>query len=258
MIIGNKKKKKKNVLKFILASNPKATEAKLIDQGSQYYLSRGDHEEARNFVKAATDSSALKEARKETLSDIIDMDMHSIHAVSLVKKESDKVDPYHIYSINDRHLNITSSFVFKSSTVACRLALQMHNMGGLKNPMQEQVVYMDGMHGCVNGYVTLTMWVYSPVTLGVLKLATMDAKSENIEIFLSNFLKMLRQESKDPKFMWNPHGFMVDENGTNKLAIMAVFGKAMSKKTVSCQWDVSDVQRNNLHMFLRAKEQNLT
>ena len=60
-------------------------------------MSRGDHEEARHFVKAATDSSALKEARKETLSDVIDMDMHSIHAVSLVKKESGKVDPYHIY-----------------------------------------------------------------------------------------------------------------------------------------------------------------
>ena len=65
------KEKKKNVLKFILASNPKATKAKLIDQGTQYYLSRGDHEGARKFVKAATDSSAIKEARKETLSDII-------------------------------------------------------------------------------------------------------------------------------------------------------------------------------------------
>ena len=143
---------------MILASNPKATKAKLIDQGTQYYLSRGDHERARNFVKAATDSSAFKQARKEILSDIIDMDMHSIHAVSFVKKESDKVDPYHIYSINDRHLNNNPSFVFKSSTVACRLALQMHNTGGgVKNPMQEQVVYMDGMHGCVNGYVTLTV-----------------------------------------------------------------------------------------------------
>ena len=195
-------------------------------------MSRGDHEGAKNFVKAATDSSALKEARKETLSDIIDMDMHSIHAVSLVKKESDKVDPYHIYSINDRHLNNKPSFVFKSSTVTCRLALQMQNTGGEKNPMQQQVVYMDGMHGHVNGYVTLTMWVYSPVTLGVLKLATMDAESENsekIQIFLRNFLKMLRQETKDPNFMWNPCGFMCDENGANKLAIRTVLGQAMIK-----------------------------
>ena len=75
------------MLKVILATNPKATKAKLIDQGSQYYLSRGDHEGARNFVKAATDTGALRQARKETLEDIIDMDMHSIHAVSMVKKK---------------------------------------------------------------------------------------------------------------------------------------------------------------------------
>ena len=179
---------------MILASNSKATKAKLIDLGSQYYLSRGDHEGARKFVKAATDSSALKEARKETLSDIIEMDMLSIHAVSLVKKKSDKVDPYHIYSINDRCLNNNPSFVFKSSTDACRLVLQMHNTGGVKKSHAREVVYMDGMHGCVNGYVALTMWVYSPVTLGVLKLATMGVESENIQIFLKNFLKMIRQE----------------------------------------------------------------
>ena len=82
------------------------------------------------------------------------------------KKESDKVYPYHIYSINDRRLNNKLLFVFKSSTVACRLALQMHNTSGIRNPMRQQVVYMDGMHGRVTGFVTLTMWVYSPVTLG--------------------------------------------------------------------------------------------
>ena len=226
------------MLKVILATNPKATKAKLIDQGSQYYLSRGDHEGARNFVKAATDTGALREARKETLEDIIDMDMHSIHAMSMVKKESDKVDPYHIYSINDRRLNNKLLFVFKSSTVACRLALQMHNTGGIRNPMQ-QVVYMDMMHGRGSGFVTLTMWVYSPVTLGVLKLATMDVESESsesIQLFLTNFLQMLRQESKEPNYMWNPCGFMCDENAANKLAIRADLDEAMSKKTVSCQW----------------------
>ena len=35
------KGKKKNVLKFILASNPKATEAKLIDQGESILLVKG-------------------------------------------------------------------------------------------------------------------------------------------------------------------------------------------------------------------------
>ena len=53
------------MLKVILATNPKATKAKLIDQGSQYYLSRGDHKGARNFVNAATDTGALKRGKEK-------------------------------------------------------------------------------------------------------------------------------------------------------------------------------------------------
>ena len=105
------------------------------------------------------------------------------------------------------------------------------------------------MHGRVTGFVTLTMWVYNRVTLGVLKLATMDVESEiseSIQLFLTNFLQMLRQESKEANYMWNPRGFMCDENAANKLAIRAVLGEAMSKKTVSCQWHFLRCARKQL------------
>ena len=36
--------------------------------------------------------------------------------------------------------------------------------------------------------------------------------------------------------MWNPCRFKCNENETNKIAIRAVLGQAMSQKTVSCQW----------------------
>ena len=49
------------------------------------------------------------------------------------------------------------------------------------------------------------------------------------------FLQMLRQEAKDPKYMWNPCGFICNKNGANKLAIRADLGETMSEKTVSCQ-----------------------
>ena len=67
----------------------------------------------------------------------------------------------------------------------------------------------------------------------------MDAESESsesIQLFLKIFLQLLRQESKDPNYMWNPCGFMCDKNGANKLAIRAVLGEAISQKTISCQW----------------------
>ena len=168
------KEKKKQVLKIILSKNPKATKNKIIDEGSKYFLSRGDAKSAQNFVKACTDKQALNEARKETMQDLIGLDMHSINAVSIVKKDTDKVDPYHIFQINDRKMNNESSMVFKSSQIAAQLAVEMHNDGHSQktnmpiNPMKEQVAYLDGMHSRVHGYVTLTLWVYSPVTLGVM------------------------------------------------------------------------------------------
>ena len=126
------KEKKKQVLKIILSKNPKATKNKIIDEGSKYFLSRGDAKSAQNFVKACTDKQALNEARKGTMQDLIGLDMHSINAVSIVKKDMDKVDPYHIFQINDRKMNNESSMVFKSSQIAAQLAVEMHNDGHSK------------------------------------------------------------------------------------------------------------------------------
>ena len=100
------------MLKIILSKNPKASKNKILDGGSKYFLSRGD---AQSFVKAHTDKQALKEAHKETMHDLIGLDMHSISAVGTVKKHTEKVDPCHIFQINDRNMNNESSIVFKSS-----------------------------------------------------------------------------------------------------------------------------------------------
>ena len=249
------KEKKKQVLKIILSKNPKATKNKIIDEGSKYFLSRGDAKSAQNFVKACTDKQALNEARKETMQDLIGLNMHSINAVSIVKKDTDKVDPYHIFQINDRKMNNESSMVFKSSQIAAQLAVEMHNDGHSQktnmpiNPMKEQVAYLDGMHSRVHGYVTLTLWVYSPVTLGVMRLAIMECEKENadnISMFLHTFNKMLKQHTNNPDFTWNPRGFMCDENGANKIAIKRVLGESIAKHTVSCQWHFKHCARHQL------------
>ena len=249
------KEKKKEVLKIILSKNPKATKNKIIDEGSKYFLLRGDARSAQNFVKACTDKQALNEVRKETMEDVIGLDMHSINAVAIVKKETDKVDPYHIFQINDRKMNNESSMVFKSSQVAAQLAIEMHNDSHSQNrnipfnPMKDQVAYLDGMHSRVHGYVTLTLWVYSPVTLGVMQLAIMECEKEdanNISMFLYTFNKMLKQHTNIPDFTWNPRGFMCDENGANKIAIKRVLGENVARCTVSCQWHFMQCARRQL------------
>ena len=57
--------------------------------------------------------------------------------------------------------------------------------------------------------------------------------------------------------MWNPCGYMCDENGANKLAIRAVFGNAISKKTVSCQWHFLRCAKKQLTHVPEGKEENL-
>ena len=73
-------------------------------------------------------------------------DMHSLSAVGIIKKKSDSFDKYHIYKINDRALNSRPSFVFKSSKAACDVALEMHYDPKSKNPLQQQVEFLDGLH----------------------------------------------------------------------------------------------------------------
>ena len=40
--------------------------------------------------------------------------------------------------------------------------------------------------------------------------------TENVTIFLQNFLAILCEVKKDLNYMWKPHLIMADENGANK------------------------------------------
>ena len=43
--------------------------------------------------------------------------------------------------------------------------------------------------------------------------------TENITIFLQNFLDILLKVKNDPNYVWKPIMIMADENGTNKRAV---------------------------------------
>ena len=84
-------------------------------------------------------------------------------------------------------------------------------------------------------YITLTLWVENPIICKTQRLQSMEYTSEdteNVTIFLQNFLAILHKVKKDPNYMWKPHMIMADENGANKRAVGNVLGEDMRQRTV--------------------------
>ena len=59
--------------------------------------------------------------------------------------------------------------------------------------------------------------------------------TENVTIFLQNFLDILREVKNDPQYMWKPRMIMADENGANKKAVGNVLGEETRQQTISYQ-----------------------
>ena len=186
----------------------------LMDLGSQYHLVWGEHHLAELFIKLCMKNKtifeqALWEVQQETLG----CDWLSINAIVKFKRGQDSMDLYHIFKVNDKKWNGNPTFVMKSSRLATETALWMdkHNK---KTPMTECIVFMDGLHLRVKDYITLTLWVENPIICKTQQLASMECTSkdtENVTIFLQNFLAILCKVKKDPNYMWKPHMIMVDE-----------------------------------------------
>ena len=98
---------------------------------------------------------------------------------------------------------------------------------------------MDGLHSRVKDYITLTLWVENPIIEKTQRLASMEClteDTENVTIFLQNFLDILHEVKNDPQYMWKPRMIMADENGANKKVVGNVLGEEMRQRTISCQW----------------------
>ena len=120
----------------------------------------------------------------------------------------------------------------KSSRYAAETALRMDTRNK-KAPMTECIVFMDGLHLRVKDYITLTLWVENPIICKTQRLASMECTSEdteNVTIFLQNFLAILREVKKDLNYMWKPRMIMADENGANKEAVGNVLSEDMRQR----------------------------
>ena len=167
-------------------------------------------------------------------------DLNSFDAVGIIKQATDKKDRYYIYQINNGNLNNNSDFVFKSSRAMAELAIAMDVDSPISSVLQQENAYFDATHTCVHGFKSLGLWMYHPSMRKILRLASMDIRSENakdIATFFTLFNEILQIESSNPEYKFNPRAFMCDEGSANYRAIQLVYGDDfMKERVVGCQW----------------------
>ena len=116
-------------------------------------------------------------------------DKHSLEAVGILKQATEKEDKYLIYKINNSQFNGQPDYIFKSSAPMAQLPIYM-DQNGLEHPLQCEDVCFDGSYSRCAGYKTLALFVYHTAMHHILRLVTMEVKSESTgEISISISMK---------------------------------------------------------------------
>ena len=114
------------------------------------------------------------------------------------------------------------------------------DINGDENIMQTENAYFDATHSRVHGFKNFGLWVYHPSMWCILRLVSMEIRSENskdIAQFFKLFNKLVAKVSKTEGKMFNPRTFMCDKGGANHKAIRIVYGDEFAKtRVVGCQW----------------------
>ena len=177
------------------------------------------------------------------------MDHNSFDAVGIVKQKTDTKDPFYIYKIGNKNLGGGSDYVFKSSTKLAKIAIQM-DVNGEPNLLQLENAYFDATHTRVYGFKSLGMWLLHPAMKKMLRLASMEIRSENyrdIALFLTLFNEMLATVKNEPGYKFNPRYFVCDEAGANYKAIAEVYGTEFAAIRVKgCQWHFKSDVKNHV------------
>ena len=150
-------------------------------------------------------------------------DHNSFDAVGLVKRKTDKRDPYYIFEIGNKNYSSGTEcdYVFKSSHRMAQMAVDM-DQAGPENMLQMENAYFDATHSRVYGFKTFALWLVHPAMLQILRLASMEIRSENyVEIsrFCQLFNQMLSQVTGTVGYKFNPRFFVCDEGGANWKAL---------------------------------------
>ena len=207
----------------------------------QHLLDTGNPEEAEKAAYRIT-TQAYRKVKRDMAVDTPEqhVETQSLEAVAELKKGSDLIDPLHIYKINSKVMNNQPDFVMKSSSKILKVALQM-DQDGEENPLQQEDAFFDGCHSRCTGFISLGLWVQHPSMRRVIRLASMEVRSEateDIVIFFKLINEMLQIVGKKEKgYKFNPRYILCDEAGGNIRGIKEALGlEFAATRVVTCQW----------------------
>ena len=207
----------------------------------QHLLDTGNSEEAENAAYRIT-TQALRKGKRDMAVDTPEqhVETQSLEAVAELKKGSDHIDPLHIYKINLKAMNNQLDFVMKSSSKILKVALLM-DQDGEENPLQQEDTFFDGCHSRCTGFISLGLWVQHPSMRRVIRLASMEVRSEateDIAIFFKLINEMLQiVGKKEEGYKFNPRYILCDEAGGNIRGIKEALGLEFAAvRVVTCQW----------------------
>ncbi len=167
---------------------------------------------------------------------------HDFEAVAHFKKYADVRDPYYLYKLNyGGDKNDQKSFVFKTSKLKAKFALNMNRAG--EHLLSQELCYFDGKVKRCKGFVSLTASVYHPMLRRLVPLATMECTGENtrtISLFGNTFNEVLKNESGNPNYVFNPRGWITDMAGANMEGIKTVFGTSAVDRIKTCEFHFKD------------------
>ena len=134
-------------------------------------------------------------------------------------------------------MNSSSDYIFKSSREMIKLAM---DVDGPENPLQLENAYFDATHQHVHGFKSLGLWIYHPSMRKILRLASMEIRTENTEDITKFFLffnEIMEKHTGKIGIKFNPRCFVHDESGANYAAISVVYGENFCKNHIKgCQW----------------------
>lgn len=218
------------------------------------HVEKGDLEEAKRVALTYDNPRLVSRVQNKVLSSLTPgdtaIDENSFDAVGLARKMYKDTDPYLIYRINNGSLNDMSDYVFKSSRECAHLAISM-DVDGPHNPLQYELVYFDGKHNRVQGFISFGLWLRHPAIRKLIRLASMEMRTENthdIYVFFTLFNEILAKEKGVPGYKFNPRGFMCDAAGPNLNALTKVYGMSLltAGRIQTCFWHfTSDARKHS-------------
>ncbi|CAB3994344.1 Angiopoietin-1 receptor [Paramuricea clavata] len=137
--------------------------------------------------------------------------------------------------------NDRKSFVFKTSKLKAKFALNMDQSG--EHILNNEFCYFDGKVKRCKGFVSLTASVYHPLMRKLVPLATMECNGENtstISLFWNTFNDVLKKESGNDSYVFNPRGWITDMAGANMEGIKTVFGTSAVDRIKTCEFHFKD------------------